>query len=228
MTPLSGETGFILQWSELLYYVGLVFLNNFLWSIYYKWYLLTEFIINDILSLNISHRNIFILLLWKTNDCWNQIRAFYVPVSLHILFPMTTFLKFEILIFPSLLPPPLSYLLSLPFSCPLFLLLVHPLYKTEQLSLRDVSWFYQDFRANEEHRIIWTNFYMVSLVLKSELFLLCHIASHLKISWAFFFFYKIKKDLQLDIKSGILKIKCKKQFFFIEVDNRVTISQDYD
>lgn len=131
MTPLSEKTGCILQSSKLLHYVGLVsFLNNFLWFIYYKWYLLIEFIINDILSLNISHRNIFILLLWKTNDCYNQIRAYYVPVSLHILFPMTTFLKFELLLSPSLLPPPLSHLLS-PCPCPLFLLLVHPFYKTE-------------------------------------------------------------------------------------------------
>lgn len=129
-------------------------------------------------------RGLFVLL-WNTRSCFNKIRAYYVPVSLHIQFPVITILKFELFLFlfPSyLLLPPLSHFLS-PFSLPLFPSPCPPSY------MRQSNWVSEMLhhltKTSElinSRSVIWTYFNTVWLVRKSEFFLLHHTAYNSEIS----------------------------------------------
>lgn len=112
------------------------------------------------------------VLLWKTNNCFNKITAYYVSVSLHTI-SSTNFPEVWILsLSPSLLHPPVYCLLSSPYSlffsspCPSF-------------SVRQSNWASEMFHGLTKtsevmnyRSVIWTSFKMVWLFPKSEFFLL--------------------------------------------------------
>lgn len=118
-----------------------------------------------------NHRERFVcVLLWKNNNCFSKITAYYVPASLHRPFPVLIPWNLNYLS-PFLLSLPLYHLLSPPYS--LFPPSCSSLSKRQSDLVLEMSHgLIKTFQVMNCRSVIWTYLKVVWLFLKSEFFLL--------------------------------------------------------